>query len=403
MVLPPPVRQVRERSLQPRKRGQFAMTSLNLDTIRAALSAIRGPNDVELLSAGQIQGLTLRDGAVSFVLDIGAASPEAMEPTRQASIRAVEALPGVKSVTAVMTADAAARPQAPRARQATINAGVARETAPPAPAAKTPLPGVAAIIGVASGKGGVGKSTVAVNLALALSRLGLRIGLLDADIYGPSVPRLLGLKGKPVSKDGKRLEPMEAYGIKAMSIGLLFDPDSAAIWRGPVATTALNQLMTDTNWGELDALIIDMPPGTGDIHLTLAQRVAMTGAVIVSTPQDIALIDARKGLAMFRRVAVPVLGIVENMSVYACPNCGHQEHIFGDGGAKATAKELDVPLLAEIPLRRTIRETSDAGTPVVVSAPDGPDAKIYVRLAEAVIERMTAQDARPAPRIVMLP
>jgi ATP-binding protein involved in chromosome partitioning len=379
------------------------MTSLNLDTIREALSVIRGPNGAELLSAGQIQGLTLRDGAVSFVLDIGTASPDTMEPARQACIRAVEAVDGVKSVTAVMTADAAARPQAPRARQATINAGVARETAPPAPAAKTPLPGVAAIIGVASGKGGVGKSTVAVNLALGLSRLGLRIGLLDADIYGPSVPRLLGLKGKPVSKDGKRLEPMEAHGIKAMSIGLLFDSDQAAIWRGPVATTALNQLMTDTNWGELDALIIDMPPGTGDIHLTLAQRVAMTGAVIVSTPQDIALIDARKGLAMFRRVAVPVLGIVENMSVYACPNCGHEEHIFGDGGAKATAKELDVPLLAEIPLRRTIRETSDAGTPIVVSAPDGPDAKIYVRLAEAVIEQMAAQDQRPAPRIVMLP
>jgi ATP-binding protein involved in chromosome partitioning len=188
-----------------------------------------------------------------------------------------------------------------------------------------------------------------------------------------------------------------------MSIGLLFDPDQAAIWRGPVATTALNQLMTDTNWGELDALIIDMPPGTGDIHLTLAQRVAMTGAIVVSTPQDIALIDARKGLAMFRRVAVPVLGIVENMSVYVCPNCGHEDHIFGDGGVKATAKELDVPLLGEIPLRRPIRETSDAGTPIVVHAPDSAEARAFVKLAENVLNAMSAADTRPAPRIVMLP
>jgi ATP-binding protein involved in chromosome partitioning len=370
------------------------------DAIRRALSGVQG------ITAAMIQGLTVKDGRISFVLDIGRNAPEAMETVRLACIETVKALPGVASVSAIMTGETpSALPanQSAKPRQATLNAGVARETAPPAAAAKTPLPGVAAIIGVASGKGGVGKSTVAVNLALGLSQLGLRIGLLDADIYGPSVPRLLGLKGKPVSKDGKRLEPMEAFGIKAMSIGLLFDPDQAAIWRGPVATTALNQLMTDTNWGELDALIIDMPPGTGDIHLTLAQRVAMTGAVIVSTPQDIALIDARKGLAMFRRVAVPVFGIVENMSVYCCPNCGHQEHIFGDGGAKATAKELDVPLLAEIPLRKPIRELSDAGTPVVVHAPNGPDAQAFLQLAENVLHAMAAADTRPAPKIVMLP
>lgn len=378
------------------------MNPPTLDTIRAALSKVQDSDGRDVIAKDMIQGLTANAGRVNFVLDIGRADPATKEGLRRACVAAVEATTGVTAVSAIMTGESA--PSAPpRARQATINAGVARETAPPAPAAKAPLPGVAAIIGVASGKGGVGKSTVAVNLALGLAQLGLRIGLLDADIYGPSVPRLLGLKGKPVSKDGKRLEPMEAYGIKAMSIGLLFDPDQAAIWRGPVATTALNQLMTDTNWGELDALIIDMPPGTGDIHLTLAQRVAMTGAVIVSTPQDIALIDARKGLAMFRRVAVPVLGIVENMSVYCCPNCGFEDHIFGDGGAKATAKELDVALLAEIPLRKPIRETSDAGTPIVVQAPGGPEAQAFLKLAENVLKAMEATDARPAPRIVMLP
>jgi ATP-binding protein involved in chromosome partitioning len=378
------------------------MNAPTLESIRSALARVEDGDGKSVLAKDMIQGLSLKDGRVNFVLDIGRNQPEAKEPLRRACIAAVEAVPGVTSASAIMTGES---PQAtpPRARQATINAGVARETAPPPPAAKTPLPGVAAIIGVASGKGGVGKSTVAVNLALGLSQLGLRIGLLDADIYGPSVPRLLGLKGKPVSKDGKRLEPMEAHGVKAMSIGLLFDPDQAAIWRGPVATTALNQLMTDTNWGELDALIIDMPPGTGDIHLTLAQRVAMTGAVVVSTPQDIALIDARKGLAMFRRVAVPVFGIVENMSVYVCANCGHAEHIFGDGGAKATAKELDVELLAEIPLRKSIRETSDAGTPIVVHAPESPDARAFLKLAENVLDAMSAADTRPPPRIVMLP
>lgn len=378
------------------------MNPPTLDTIRAALSKVQDSDGRDVIAKDMIQGLTANAGRVNFVLDIGRADPETKEGLRRACVAAVEATAGVTAVSAIMTGESAPS-AAPRARQATINAGVARETAPPAPAAKAPLPGVAAIIGVASGKGGVGKSTVAVNLALGLAQLGLRIGLLDADIYGPSVPRLLGLKGKPVSKDGKRLEPMEAYGIKAMSIGLLFDPDQAAIWRGPVATTALNQLMTDTNWGELDALIIDMPPGTGDIHLTLAQRVAMTGALIVSTPQDIALIDARKGLAMFRRVAVPVLGIVENMSVYCCPNCGFEDHIFGDGGAKATAKELDVALLAEIPLRKPIRETSDAGTPIVVQAPGGPEAQVFLKLAENVLKAMEATDARPAPRIVMLP
>jgi ATP-binding protein involved in chromosome partitioning len=378
------------------------MNDAQTQPLLAALAQVLDDDGKSPVAKHMVQGLTIKDGRVNLVLDIGQAQPESKESLRLACIAALKRVAGVQTVSAVMTGEAPAKAP-PRARQATLNANVARETAPPPAAAKTPLPGVAAIIGVASGKGGVGKSTVAVNLALALAQMGLRIGLLDADIYGPSIPRLMGIKGKPVSKDGKRLEPMEAFGVKAMSIGFLFDPDQAAIWRGPVATTALNQLLTDTNWGPLDALIVDMPPGTGDIHLTLAQRVAMTGAIVVSTPQDIALIDARKGLAMFRRVAVPVLGIVENMSVYHCPNCGHEDHIFGDGGAKATAKELEVALLAEIPLRRPIRELSDAGTPIVAHAPEGPEAKTFLALAEKVLNAMAEADTRPAPRIVMLP
>ncbi|HAJ48432.1 MAG TPA: iron-sulfur cluster carrier protein ApbC, partial [Alphaproteobacteria bacterium] len=313
--------------------------------------------------------------------------------------------PGVTAAQVILTAESKGQGQAPapRARHAKLNAGAARETAIPPTAAKTPLPGIAAIIAVASGKGGVGKSTVAVNLALALKALGLRAGLLDADIYGPSLPMMLGLKDKPVSKDGKNLEAMDAHGLKAMSVGLLVDPDQPMIWRGPVATTALMQLLNDVNWGPLDVLVIDMPPGTGDIQLTLAQRVPLSGAVIVSTPQDIALIDARKGLAMFRRVAVPVLGFVENMSVFVCPNCGHAEHIFGEGGARAAAAAQGVPLLAEIPLRRAIREGSDQGTPIMVSAPSGPEAQAFLGLADQVMTALKASPPRPAPRILMLP
>jgi ATP-binding protein involved in chromosome partitioning len=256
------------------------------------------------------------------------------------------------------------------------------------------------VIAVASGKGGVGKSTVAVNLALALAALGLKTGLLDADIYGPSVPRLLDIREKPRSRDGKVLEPIEKFGIKTMSIGFLIREDEPMVWRGPMVTSALSQMLADVAWAPLDVLVVDMPPGTGDAQLTMAQRVPLKGAVIVSTPQDLALVDARKGLAMFRKTQVPILGIVENMSVFVCPNCGQESHIFGHGGARATAESLGAPFLGEIPLVPSIRETSDAGTPIVVEAPQSREAAAFLALAQNVAKSLEAP-VRAAPRIVM--
>jgi ATP-binding protein involved in chromosome partitioning len=251
---------------------------------------------------------------------------------------------------------------------------------------------------VASGKGGVGKSTVAVNLALALARLGLKTGLLDADIYGPSVPRLMGITERPRAQDGKFI-PIEKYGIKTMSIGFLLREDEATIWRGPMVQSALTQMMNDGLWAPLDVLVIDMPPGTGDAQLTIAQRVPLKGAVIVSTPQDIALIDARRGIAMFRKTQVPVLGVIENMSTFICPHCGHESHIFGHGGARETAATLGEVFLGEIPLNPVIRETSDAGTPIVAAAPDSPEARAFLLIAEQVAATI-ARPQRAAPKIV---
>jgi ATP-binding protein involved in chromosome partitioning len=258
---------------------------------------------------------------------------------------------------------------------------------------------VGAIIAVASGKGGVGKSTVAVNLALGLQTLGYKVGLLDADIYGPSVPRLLGITEKPEA-DGGKLAPIVKLGLKTMSIGFLVEEDTPMIWRGPMVQSALTQMMNDVSWAPLDILVIDMPPGTGDAQLTIAQRVPLKGAVIVSTPQDIALIDARKGLAMFRKTQVPVLGIVENMSTFVCPHCGHESHIFGHGGARETARALAAPFLGEIPLVSSIRETSDAGTPIVAAAPDSPEAKAFLLIAKEVAAKI-ATSQREAPKFVI--
>jgi len=296
----------------------------------------------------------------------------------------------VLSVTAVLTAhqESRSQPQAPHGH---------------APHAHAPqrlgIPGVESVIAVASGKGGVGKSTVAVNLALALSQLGMKVGLLDADIYGPSVPRLLGINRKPTS-DGNKLQPIEKFGLKAMSIGFLVGEESPLVWRGPMVQSALTQMMNDVAWAPLDVLVLDMPPGTGDAQLTIAQRVPLKGAVIVSTPQDIALIDARKGLQMFRKTEVPVLGIVENMSVFVCPHCGEASHIFGHGGARTTAEQLQAPFLGEIPLVPSIRETSDAGTPIVALAPHSKEAQAFLAVAKQVAEKIAAPQ-RPAPRIVI--
>ncbi|MCW5716932.1 MAG: Mrp/NBP35 family ATP-binding protein, partial [Bauldia sp.] len=269
---------------------------------------------------------------------------------------------------------------------------------------KAGVPGIGAIIAVASGKGGVGKSTTAVNFALALQANGLAVGLLDADVYGPSVPRLLGLTGRPELVSGRTMKPMEAYGIKAMSMGFLVDEGTPMIWRGPMVISALTQMLREVAWGALDVLVVDMPPGTGDAQLTMAQQVPLAGAVIVSTPQDLALIDARKGLAMFQRVEVPVLGIVENMSTFICPHCGTETQLFGHGGARHEAETLGVPFLGEVPLHIAIRETSDAGTPVVATDPDGPHAAAYRAIAArawAEVARVRADGRRAPPRIVI--
>ncbi|HEX5077920.1 MAG TPA: iron-sulfur cluster carrier protein ApbC, partial [Geminicoccaceae bacterium] len=317
---------------------------------------------------------------------------------RLACERAVMALPGVTSVTAVLTAERAAgggpRPgEAPRPP---------RSQPPRGHDSRGALPGIAAIVAVASGKGGVGKSTTSVNLAVALARLGQRVGLLDADIYGPSQPRMLGITGKPRSPDGKKLLPMENYGVRVMSMGFLVDEDAPMIWRGPMVQSALQQMLGDVAWGELDVLVVDLPPGTGDAQLTMAQRVPLAGAVIVSTPQDIALLDARKALNMFRKVDVPVYGIVENMSYFLCPSCGHRAEIFSHGGARATAEKYGVDFLGEIPLDLTIREDTDAGRPPVVSQPDGPQAAAYLEIARKVIAKLAPDQAstRPFPKIV---
>ncbi|HTO41751.1 MAG TPA: iron-sulfur cluster carrier protein ApbC [Rhizomicrobium sp.] len=363
------------------------------DDVLKALSRVIDPQSgKDVVSAGLIEGLTVRDGNVGFAVEVPAARGPSAEPLRKACDAAVADLPGVFSVTAVLTA-----------HNAPVNArrghGHSHGQAPGVQQATPGIAGVTSIIAVASGKGGVGKSTVAVNLALGLSRLGLKVGLLDADIYGPSVPRLLDIRHKPQS-DGKKLIPIEKMGIKAMSIGFMVKEDEAMIWRGPMVQSALTQMMNDVAWAPLDVLVIDMPPGTGDAQLTIAQRVPLKGAVIVSTPQDIALIDARKGIAMFNKTHVPVLGVVENMSTFICPNCGHETHIFGHGGARAEAERLGVPFLGEIPLTPIVRQTSDAGTPIVDYAPDSAEARAFLAVAEAVAKAIAAPQ-RAAPRIVI--
>jgi ATP-binding protein involved in chromosome partitioning len=266
----------------------------------------------------------------------------------------------------------------------------------------TPLPGISNVIAVASGKGGVGKSTTAVNLALALALDGARVGLLDADIYGPSQPRMMGLQGeRPVSRDGRRIEPLEAHGVKVISIGFLIEEEQPMVWRGPMVTQALTQLLSDTNWGELDYLIVDMPPGTGDIQLTLSQRVPVSGAVIVTTPQDIALLDARKGLRMFQKVAIPVLGVIENMSTHVCSKCGHEEPIFGAGGGARMAEQYGVPLLGQLPLDIRIREETDAGRPTVVADPDGPAGRAYFEASRRTAARLSVAGVAAGPSITV--
>ena len=365
--------------------------------ILAALRAVKDPErGADIVSLAMVSGLAVKDGHVAFAIEVDPKRGPHLEPLRQAAEKAVDAVPGVLSVTAVLTAQKQAAPP-PRA-------GAGPAGGPSSPGGKQLIPGVRTIIAVASGKGGVGKSTTAVNLALALAVKGLKVGILDADIYGPSQPRMMGISGRPRSPDGKTIEPLQNYGVKVMSMGFLVPEDTPMIWRGPMVMGALEQMLRDVSWGELDAMVIDLPPGTGDAQLTISQRVPVTGAVIVSTPQDIALLDARKGLNMFRKVEVPVLGIIENMSYHVCSNCGHVEHIFDHGGAKREAARLGTEFLGELPLHIAIRETSDGGHPIVVSQPDSEHAKAYRRIADRIwekIEELTGAGARQPPRIVM--
>jgi len=376
------------------------MTVAREDILKALDQVIDPASGRTVVQQDMIQGLVIKDGHVGFVLEVAADRGAQSEPLRKICEAMVLGVKGVKAVTAVLTAheDHAqpVRNEHAHHHHAQPPKPAVNRQPPPAPAG---IPGVKHIIAVASGKGGVGKSTVAVNLALSLSRLGLKVGLLDADIYGPSLPRVLGITEKPES-DGHTLHPIVRHGIKTMSIGFLVKEDEAMIWRGPMVQSALTQMLSDVAWAPLDVLVLDMPPGTGDAQLTIAQRVPLKGAVIVSTPQDIALIDARKGIAMFKKTQVPILGVVENMSMFTCPDCGSNHAIFGHGGARETAEKLGAPFLGEIPLVPRIRETSDAGTPVSVSVPDGPEAKAFLDLAAKVAAALETE-SRPAPKIVI--
>ncbi|HXG79633.1 MAG TPA: iron-sulfur cluster carrier protein ApbC [Methyloceanibacter sp.] len=376
---------------------------LTKERVLEALRAIKAPGSAnDIVAQRLVSEIVIHKGKVYFAISADPARAHAFEAVREAAERAVKTLPGAESVAVTLTADRAPGGAALEGRAqgaAFTRPGAARD------ARHRPggVPGVANIVAVASGKGGVGKSTVAVNLALALKERGLKVGILDADIYGPSMPRLLGLKGQPQQIAGNQLAPMQAYGLKAMSMGFLVDEETPMIWRGPMVMSALSQMLKDVAWGELDVLVVDMPPGTGDAQLTMAQQVPLAGAVIVSTPQDLALIDARKGLNMFRRVNVPVLGLVENMSTFVCPHCGKPSNIFGHGGARAEAERLGVPFLGEVPLTIALREMSDEGRPVVAADPGSEAAKAFREIAErtfAELER-NKRGARQAPRIVM--
>ena len=363
--------------------------SPSADTLREALRSIADPSSgKDIVTAGLVEGIELRGSLVQVALLTDRTHAAAMEPVRRAAEELLARQPGITNATAVLTAHKA--PAAPP-----LAAG---------PGQKPPLllPQVKSIVAVASGKGGVGKSTVAVNLAVSLARAGHRTGLLDADIYGPSLPRMLGVSRKPEVR-GEKMIPLQAWGLSCMSIGFLVDEETPMIWRGPMVMGALEQMMGQVQWGSLDILVVDMPPGTGDAQLTMAQRVSLTGAVIVSTPQDIALIDARRGVRMFERVRVPVLGLVENMSYFQCPHCGQTSHIFGHGGARLEAQRLGTEFLGEVPLLLEIRTASDAGTPIAAAAPDSEGAKAFASLADQVWAKVSATTAAKGggPRIVV--
>jgi len=360
------------------------MPNVTKDQVLLALKTVdSGVNGMDILAHQWIKDIVVKEGHVSFALEVPAKLGPELEPVRAAAEKAVYKLPGVLSVTAGLTAEKEAKPQGGGGRD------------------RLELSGIKAIFAVASGKGGVGKSTTAANIALALAKTGKSVALFDADIFGPSMPRMLGLAGKKPHSDGTKVYPLENHGVKVMSIGFMIGEDDPVIWRGPMVMGALEQMLKDVEWGLIDVMVVDMPPGTGDTQLTMSQRVPLAGAVIVSTPQDIALIDARKGLNMFRRVEVPIIGMIENMSHYVCPSCGNRDNIFGSGGARKTSAELEADFLGEIPLDLKIRETSDSGTPIVIKDPDGPHAMAYLAIAQKIAAKLDSGTVKAAPNISM--
>lgn len=346
-----------------------------LETLKTISDPVSGD---DIVSAGIVRALNIEDSSVLFVLEIDPAQSEIYGPIRDQAEALVKDLAGVEKVSAMLTGHSA--PSAPPDLK----------PAKAAPQGPQKIPGVDRIIAVASGKGGVGKSTVSANLACALAAQGRRVGLLDADVYGPSQPRMLGVSGRPASPDGKTILPLRNHGVTMMSIGLMTNDDQAVVWRGPMLMGALQQMMMQVQWGALDVLIVDLPPGTGDVQMTLAQKAHVDGAIVVSTPQDVALIDARRGIDMFNKLHVPILGMIENMSTHICSNCGHEEHVFGHGGVAAEAAKLNVPLLAEIPLHLDVRLAADGGAPIVASKPDSAQAKAFIDLAKTLVERGAA-------------
>lgn len=352
-------------------------------TRESVLAALKNVNDPvsgdDIVSAGVTRGLNVEDGTVRFVLEIDPAKSKAYEPVLAEAQEAVRGVEGVTDVSAVLTAHSAKAPP-----------DLQTKSKPAEPQGPQRVPGVDHIIAIASGKGGVGKSTVSANLACALAAEGRRVGLLDADVYGPSQPRMLGVSGRPASPDGKTILPMRNHGVTMMSLGLMTNEDQAVVWRGPMLMGALQQMLMQVQWGALDVLIVDLPPGTGDVQMTLAQKAQVDGAIIVSTPQDVALLDARKGIDMFNQLKVPTLGMIENMSTHICSNCGHEEHVFGHGGVAAEAQKMGVPLLAEVPLHIDIRMASDGGAPIVVSKPDAPQSQAFRDIARALVAQGVA-------------
>jgi len=367
--------------------------SVTQQQVLDSLARVKSPRGVALTDANVLSAITVNDGKVFFSINVDAHEARAWESVRAEAETAVRAIPGVTTAMIALTAERKAGSAPPPPRPSGGVKPVSAHRPPQSPqgspmSRQAEIPGVAAVIAVASGKGGVGKSTTALNLALGLRDLGLKVGLLDADIYGPSVPRLTGIREKPELDANRKMIPIPRFGLAVMSIGFLVEEDTAMIWRGPMVMSAITQMLRDVAWGTLDVLVVDMPPGTGDAQLTLAQNVPLKGAIIISTPQDLSLIDARRGLAMFTKVNVPVLGIVENMSYFQCPHCGTRSDIFGHGGARHEAERLGVPFLGEVPLHMAIRATSDAGHPVVVSEPDGPHAAIYRAIGAKVRDQL---------------